>query len=203
MFFFLVPNFLTVTQVLRVTWLRLLSDILAPLVGNTAQHVKNSQHLAEEVAEILIEIDENFLSHDVVSLFTNIPIQKALVIVRSRLNADPTLKDRTKLSVDDIMELLEFILTTTYMTFRGQIYNQKFGTAMGSPVSPIIANLVMENLEQQAVAAEASKFRGGHIVRGSKVTNPQRVVRKKPRVARENFRLINVICTMIEVNLFF
>ena len=131
---------------------RSLSDILAPLVGNTAQHVKNSQHLAEEVAEILIEIDENFLSHDVVSLFTNIPIQKALVIVRSRLNADPTLKDRTKLSVDDIMELLEFILTTTYMTFRGQIYNQKFGTAMGSPVSPIIANLVMENLEQQAIA---------------------------------------------------
>ena len=50
------------------------------------------------------------------------------------------------------MELLEFILTTTYMSYRDQIYSQKFGTAMGSPVSPIIANLVMENLEQQAIA---------------------------------------------------
>ena len=34
----------------------------------------------------------------------------------------------------DIMELLEFVLNTTYFSFRGQIYQQKFGTAMGSPV---------------------------------------------------------------------
>ena len=50
------------------------------------------------------------------------------------------------------MELTEFILTTTYMTYRGQIYNQKSGTAMGSPVSPVIANIVMEHLEQIAIA---------------------------------------------------
>ena len=50
------------------------------------------------------------------------------------------------------MELCEFILTTTYLTFRGYIYKQKFGTAMGSPVSPIVANLYMEFLEKEAIA---------------------------------------------------
>ena len=30
----------------------------------------------------------------------------------------------------DILELLEFVLTTTYFAFRGEIYRQKFGTAM-------------------------------------------------------------------------
>ena len=35
--------------------------------------------------------------------------------------------------------------------FRGQVYQQKFGTAMGSPVSPIVANLFMEDLEQRAM----------------------------------------------------
>jgi len=43
-------------------------------------------------------------------------------------------------------------VTTTYFTFQGVIYLQRFGTAMGSPVSPIIANLFMEWLEQQAIA---------------------------------------------------
>ena len=50
------------------------------------------------------------------------------------------------------MDLLEFILTTTYFSFRGNIYRQKFGAAMGSPVSAIVANLYMEWLEQQAIA---------------------------------------------------
>ena len=43
-------------------------------------------------------------------------------------------------------------MTTTYFQFRGIIYQQKFGTAMGSPVSPIVANLFMEWLEQKAIA---------------------------------------------------
>jgi len=47
------------------------------------------------------------------------------------------------------MELLEFILTTTYFCFNGQIYRQKFGTAMGSRVSPPVANMFMEHLERK------------------------------------------------------
>ena len=66
--------------------------------------------------------------------------------------ADSTLKLRTHLQVGDIMELLQFVVTTTYLSFRSTIYQQKFGTAMGSPVSPVIANLFMEWLEQQAIA---------------------------------------------------
>ena len=46
------------------------------------------------------------------------------------------------------MELLQFVVTTTYFSFRGTIYQQKFGTALGSQV---IANLFMEWLEQQAI----------------------------------------------------
>ena len=53
------------------------------------------------------------------------------------------------LEVDDIMELLEFILTTTYFCFNGQIYRHKFGTAMCSPVSPLVADMFMEHLEQK------------------------------------------------------
>ena len=50
------------------------------------------------------------------------------------------------------MELLEFVLTTTYFSFGGQIYRQKFGIAMGSPVSPLVANMFVEHLEQKLLA---------------------------------------------------
>ncbi len=131
---------------------RSLADLLAPLVGTTAHHTKNSKDLATELSTVLIEDGDIFNAHDVVSLFTNTPIQDTLSIIRRRLAEDMTLKQRTLLEVEDIMELTEFIATTTYFSFRGTLYKQKFGTAMGSPVSPLLANLFMEWLEQEAIA---------------------------------------------------
>ena len=92
----------------------------------------------------MIEEGEIFNSHDVVSLFTNTPIVQSLDVIRSRLEKDSDLNKRTLLTVDDIIELLRFVLTTTYFLFRGNIYKQRFGAAMGSPVSPVVANLYME-----------------------------------------------------------
>ena len=132
---------------------RSLADLLGPLVGKSCHHEKNSKHLCEELASVMMEQDETFASHDVVSLFMNTPIQKSMFIIRDILEQAVTLKDRTKLCVDDVMELLEFVLTTTYFSFWGEVYQQIFGTAMGSPVSPIVANLFMEFLEQQAIAS--------------------------------------------------
>ncbi|CAH1277267.1 Hypp9532 [Branchiostoma lanceolatum] len=77
---------------------------------------------------------------------------ETLEIIRRRLEKDRDLKNRTNLEVKDILELLTFIVTTTYFMFRDNIYQQKFGTAMGSPVSPVLANLFMEWLEEQAIA---------------------------------------------------
>ena len=92
------------------------------------------------------------MSYDVVSLFTKTPIKEACEIITKRLENDKTLKKRTNLNVDDIMELLKFVLETTYFRFVGEIYQQKFGVAMSSPVSPIVVNLYMEDLEQKIIA---------------------------------------------------
>ncbi len=60
-----------------------------------------------------------------------------------------SLSQRTSLPVDDIIDLLSFCLNTTYLVFDG-IYCQKvFGTAMESPVSAVVANLVTEDVEQR------------------------------------------------------
>ena len=90
-------------------------------------------------------------SYDVSALFTSVPIDPALKIIKDLLVKDPTLKDRTVICIDDIILLLEFCLKNTYFSFQGQFFEQVEGAAMGSPVSPIVANLYMEYLEQKAL----------------------------------------------------
>ncbi len=122
------------------------------MVGKTKYHVKNSKDLAQSLSELVIQEDEILNSHDVVSIFTNTPIEKALEIIKDRLQKDQTWKEVSNLEIMDIIELLEFVLTTTYFRFRGQLYCQTFGAAMGSPVSPLVADIYMEYLEQTAIA---------------------------------------------------
>ena len=92
------------------------------------------------------------MSFDVMSLFTRVPTSRAIQVTRGRLMNDPSLPDKTSLTVDDICSLLQLCLEATYLAFEGKVYRQIHGTAMGSPVSVVVANLVMEDVEQEALS---------------------------------------------------
>ena len=96
--------------------------------------------------------DEVMVLFDVVSLFTAIPVKKACSYIRDKLNEDITLHSRTNLTTDDIIFLLEFILSNNYFVYNDCIYKQIHGCAMGSPVSPVVANLCMEVIEDSALS---------------------------------------------------
>ena len=130
-----------------------LATILAPLVGKTPHHIKNSQDFAQKIKDITLDPEETMVSFDVTSLFTSIPTTEAVQVVRKRLLQDSTLEGRTKLSTDHICSLLDLCLSTTYFQFRDHHYRQKHGCAMGSPVSPIVANLYMEEVERKALTS--------------------------------------------------
>ena len=55
------------------------------------------------------------------------------------------------LTADEVTMLLSFCLNATYCAFAGQFFKQSFGTAMGLPVSMMVANPVMEDLEERAL----------------------------------------------------
>ena len=57
------------------------------------------------------------------------------------------------MSIPQITSLLEFCLTHTYFPFQGKYYEQVQGAAMGSPISPLIANIFMEEFEVQALSS--------------------------------------------------
>ena len=134
-----------------------LCHILSPLVGNSDSHVKNSSSFAEFIKSQHVG-DGIFVSFDVVSLFTRVPVHLAVSVARERLLSDDTFSDRTHLSIDNIILLLKFFcLDATYLCFRGKFYQQIFGTAMGSPVSVTIANMVMEYVEEKALSTFPSR----------------------------------------------
>ena len=94
---------------------------------------------------------------DVISLFTAIPVKKACDYIRNKLEGDDKLHSRTNLITDDVIYLLEFVLLNSFFVYNNCFYKQIHGCAMGSPVSPVVANLCVEVIE----------LRIGHIVHES------------------------------------
>ena len=48
--------------------------------------------------------------------------------------------------------LLNLCLTSTYFQYNAKHYKQLYGTAMGSPLSVVAAEIVMQNIEEQVLA---------------------------------------------------
>ena len=51
----------------------------------------------------------------------------------------------------------DYTVKTTQFAYSGNYYQQVFGTAMGSPISAVVANMVMEDVEQMALATSPVK----------------------------------------------
>ena len=130
---------------------RFVADLLSPLVGKSPHHIQNSQDFVAKVKDLKVDDTEVQTSYDVTALFTSVPVDGALEVIKELLESDDSWKKRIYLNAKEILTLLEFCLNTTYFKFRGQLYQQDHGCAMGLPVSPIIANLYMESFEQKAL----------------------------------------------------
>ena len=131
---------------------RYLATVLSPLVGNTIHSVKNSKELVDKLKGLVVPPGQKLVSYDVKALFTSVPVDQSLNVIERKLRQDLTLPDRSQLNLDQLIQLLEYCLTSTYFVYGGEFYQQVHGAAMGSPVSPIVANLYMEHFESIALS---------------------------------------------------
>ena len=112
----------------------------------TPHHVQSTSDFVNKAKKITLQLGECLTSCDVTALFTSVPIDPALKTIKDLLEKDERLQDRTVLSVQNITDLLVFCLNNTYFSFQNEFYEQVEGAAMGSPVSPTVANLYMNIL---------------------------------------------------------
>ena len=94
----------------------------------------------------LIRIPENhvFASLDALALFTNVPKESAVKAVRKRWDQ---IINKTKILWENYEEGLRLCLDSTDFNFKGTTYYQKRGLPMGSPLSPTLEDIVMDDLE--------------------------------------------------------
>ena len=113
--------------------------------------MKNSTDFVKTIKQTRVDANDIFVSFAVMSLFTRVPVTEALTVVSHLLRNDSSLSDRTAIPADTICDLVELCLRSTYFQFKEHFYVQSEGTAMGSLLSPIIANLYMEHFESVAL----------------------------------------------------
>ncbi|XP_062711982.1 uncharacterized protein LOC134289701 [Aedes albopictus] len=106
-------------------------------------NVLDSFSFCEYINNVQLPPDYVLVSLDVVSLFTCIPRE---LVVQNVIMRWDEIKENTNINLDLFLEMTEFCINCSYFQFKGQSYQQVFGTAMGNPLSPIIADLVMETL---------------------------------------------------------
>ena len=86
-------------------------------------------------------LSKKFLvSYDVTSLFTNIPLQETIdIAINLIFNHNPNLNIIKK----ELKKLFPFATSQTHFIFNSKFYNQIDGVDMGSPLTPVLANIFM------------------------------------------------------------
>ena len=130
---------------------KFLKQVLVSLIGNTQYTLKNSSEFVKLISSIKLGKFKSEVSFDVVGLFTLLSFKVAKIIVVSRVGDDCTVGVRTSLTVPELIEALDNCLQSAFFEYNDFIYKQIFGCPMGSPLSPTIANMVLEEIEQTAL----------------------------------------------------
>ena len=120
------------------------TEILKPYGKQKEQHTNNSKSFSTSTSTSTDNrTRRNHGLLNVTSLHTTIPIDQALLIIEDLLQHDDKLTDRTPLSSNQILDLLNVLLRTTYFKFNDQFCQQTDGAVMGGPASAIVSEVYM------------------------------------------------------------
>ena len=124
-----------------------------PLMSIQICYIKNSSELVKKLKEVEISSNSIISSFDIVSMYTSIDVKAAEILLERKIlrNLD-LISGETVLEVGVIMNLVRLCNMFSYFfQFRGGFFEQVNGLPMGAPLSPLLANCFVENIETLAL----------------------------------------------------
>ncbi|XP_072401557.1 uncharacterized protein [Diabrotica undecimpunctata] len=127
-----------------------LTDILSQAYNYKNDfNIVDSFQFSEFINNYQLPREYVLVSFDVVSLFSNLPISSVVTSLRNHWNA---IQPHSPVSWEIFSELLKLTFDTNYLIFNDKYYRQIFGTPMGSSISPILVNFVLDDLINESIS---------------------------------------------------
>ena len=128
-----------------------LASLLNSLTINESS-LKDSFDAANRIKGIPQKLFENgyeYISCDVESLFTNVPIKRTVDTILKRIYEDKLVSKNLKKHT--LKKLILDTCTKTAFSFNNKLYQQKDGVSMGSSLGPVWANIIMTELDDAVI----------------------------------------------------
>ena len=127
-----------------------ITKIVQNYCGKNSSFIKDSTDFIEKIKHLSINPEEETLvSFDVSALLTNIPVPVALQVINSKISTCTNFTNICKITTEKFIKPMEFTLTNYIFCFNTKFYKQL--QTMGSPVSPVIANIYIEYFGSLAI----------------------------------------------------
>ena len=128
---------------------KLLNELISTRLGFQSEYsIKNTYDLCKEISSLSIPPNYRLVSFDVENLFPSIPIAECLPLVNKLLFTS----DIPDAVCVQFMDLLTLSLNQNFFLFNGEIFSQQSGLPMGAPLSPILAEIFLQNLEANFIS---------------------------------------------------
>ena len=123
----------------------LIDFILQPFVKASPSYIQDSQNFIQKTHKINFPVNSLIYSLDFESLYTNIDLNHALIVISEFMIENI---DSTQFNITSFTKILKLIFDNNVFQFNTKFFKQVHGIAMGSKCGPTIANIYVSCLEK-------------------------------------------------------
>ncbi|XP_071056828.1 uncharacterized protein [Onthophagus taurus] len=136
-----------------------LQTFLHKTFSNQFQYnIKNSTQLIDKLKNIHITKEHRLISFDIKNLYSNIPIKPTIDIIKQFLIKKLNTLNISFIELNTFIDTLKLVTDQNFFTFNKQFYRMNTGLPMGSPISGIMADIFVNQLEKEIFSDKYNIF---------------------------------------------